>query len=92
MARERIHGVARSHLDQLAQVHHRNAVAHVPHHREVVGDEDERQPELPLQAAQQVEHLSLDRDVERRDRLVGDQQLRLERDRAGDADALSLAA
>ena len=43
-------------------------------------------------AAEQVEHLGLDRDVERRDRLVGDEQLGLERDRAGDADPLALAA
>ena len=57
-----------------------------------MGDEDERQAELALQVAQQVEDLRLDRDVERGDRLVGDDQLGLQRDRAGDADALALAA
>ena len=40
-------------------------------------DQDERQAELALQVAQQVQDLRLDRDVERRDRLVGDDQLRL---------------
>ena len=49
-------------------------------------------PMLALELAQQVEDLCLDRDVERRHRLVGDQQLGLERDRAGDADPLALAA
>ena len=52
----------------------------------------ERQPELALEVAQQVEDLRLDRHVERGDRLVGDDQLRLERERARDADALALAA
>ena len=41
---------------------------------------------------QQVDDLRLDRHVERRDRLVGHDQLRVERERAGDADALPLAA
>ena len=49
-------------------------------------------PSCALQVAQQVQHLRLDRDVERRDRLVGDQQLRFQRERARDADALALPA
>ena len=59
---------------------------------EVVRDEDVREVELVLQVVEQVDHLRLDRDVERRDRLVGDDQLRVQRERARDADALSLAA
>ena len=47
---------------------------------------------LGLQPHEQVEHLRLDRDVERRDRLVGDDQLGAEGERAGDADPLTLAA
>ena len=57
-----------------------------------MGDEDDREPELALQVAQQVEDLRLDRDVERGDGLVGDDQLRLQRERPRDADALALAA
>ena len=34
-----------------------------------------REPELAAQAREQLEHLRLDGDVERRGRLVGDQQL-----------------
>ena len=52
-------------LDDLAEVHHRDAIAHVAHDREVVRDEDQRQIELALQRPQQVEDLRLDRDVER---------------------------
>ena len=64
----------------------------VLHHGEVVGDEQVGEAELALQVLQQVEDLRLDRHVERRDRLVADDELRLERERAGDADALALPA
>ena len=46
------------------------------HHREVVGDEQVGEAELLLQVFEQVDDLRLDRDVERRDRLVADDQLR----------------
>ena len=49
---------------------------------EVVRDEDVRQVELVLQVVEQVDHLRLDRDVERRDRLVRDDQLRVQGERA----------
>ena len=45
-----------------------------------------------LQVAQHVEDLALDDDVERGHRLVGDQQLGLQRERDGDGDALAHAA
>ena len=48
--------------------------------------------ELVLQVLEQVDDAGLDRDVERRHRLVEHEQLRVERERAGDADALALAA
>ena len=47
---------------------------------------------LPLQVLQQVEDLRLHRDVERGDDLVAHQQLGLEHQGPGDADALALAA
>ena len=43
-------------------------------HAQVVRDEDHRHAELVLQLAEQVEDLRLDGDVQRRRRLVGDQQ------------------
>ena len=61
-------------------------------HGEVVGDEQVGQAELRLQVDQQVDHLGLDRDVERRDRLVADDQLGADRERARDAEPLALAA
>ena len=49
-------------------------------------------PEFALELLEQVDDLGLDGDVERGDRLVGDDQLRVQRQRAGHADALALAA
>ena len=57
------------------------------HDRQVVGDEQVGQAELLLQILEQVDDLRLDRNVERRDRLVADDQLRRHRERASDADA-----
>ena len=59
---------------------------------EVVRDEDVREVEVVLEVVEQVDHLRLDRDVERGDRLVGDDQLRVQRERARDADPLALPA
>ena len=80
------------HLDDLAEVHHRDAVADVLHDREVVGDEEVGQAELALEVLEQVDDLRLDGDVERGDRLVADDELRVQRQGSGDADALALAA
>jgi hypothetical protein len=62
------------------------------HDAEIVRDEEIGEAELALQILQQVDDLRLDRDVERRDRLVADNELRIERERPRDADALALSA
>ena len=59
---------------------------------QVVRDEEVRQLQPLLQIHQQVDDLRLDRDVQRRDRLVGDDERRVERQRAREADALTLSA
>ncbi len=58
---------------------------------EVVGDEQHRQAEAVLQVGQQVDDLRLDRDVERRHGLVGDDELGLHRQRPGDDRAAAAA-
>ena len=90
--RPRVELLGRRELDDLAQVHHGDAVRDVADDAEVVGDEDVGQRELVLQVVEEVDDLRLDRDVERRDGLVGDDQARVERQGARDADALPLAA
>jgi len=57
-----------------------------------VGDEDVREPELRLQFAHRVQHLRLDGDVQRRDRLVTHDEVGLDRQRAGEVDPLALPA
>ena len=64
----------------------------MPHDGEVVRDEEVREVELLLQLLEQVDDLRLDRDVERGHRLVRDDEVGIDRDRAGEADALALAA
>ena len=79
-------------LHEAAEVHDGDAVADVLHDGEVVRDEQVRRPELLLQVGQEVQHLGLYGDVERGDGLVADDELRAQGERAGDADALALAA
>ncbi len=62
-------------LDDLAAAHHRNAVGHARDHAHIVADEDDRGLQLGLEVAHDVEDLGLHGDVERRGRLVGDQQV-----------------
>ena len=79
-------------LDNAAEIHHRDAVADMGDDGEIMRDEEVGEAVLALQVDQQIDHLGLDRDVERGDRLVADDQARSERKRARDADALALAA
>src|SRR5215472_8587137 len=79
-------------LDDLAEIHDRDAVADVLDHREVVSDKQVGKPELALQVGEQVDYLRLHRDIEGGHRLVADDQARVESQRPGDADALALAA
>src|SRR6266513_199703 len=87
---EQLFGLRQFH--DLPEVHDGDPVADVLHDRQVVRDEQVRQPELLLQLLQEVEHLRLDAHVQRRDRLVGDDELGIDGEGAGDADALPLAA
>ena len=79
-------------FDKAAEIHDRHPVADVPDDREVVRHEQIGHAQPPLQVDQQVEDLGAHRYVERRDGLVADDQRRLQRQRAGDDDALALPA
>ena len=82
----------RARLDDARGVHHGDALARLRDDREVVRDEHDRHPGLAAQAREQVQDLILDGHVERRRRLVAEQQLRLARERDRDHDALAQAA
>jgi hypothetical protein len=59
---------------------------------QIMGDEDHGQRHAFANLVQQAENLRLDRHVQRRDRLVGDQDLGVVGKGSGDADALALTA
>ena len=84
--------VAGGDFAQLAEIHHGHTVTDVLDDGQVVGDEDQGQPVLGLEIFEQVQHLGLHADVECRDRLVADDQGRIEHQRPGDRDPLTLAA
>ena len=83
---------ARAALDDLAALHDGDFAGDRLDHGEVVRDEDIGEVEPRLQVGEQRQDLRLDRDVERGYRLVEDDQLGPGGERAGDADALRLAA
>ncbi|MNL76609.1 hypothetical protein D3C87_2026010 [compost metagenome] len=62
------------------------------HDLEIVGDEEVAQSLLVLQLAQQFDDLCLNREIERRSRLVEQDKLGLQGDRACNRNALPLAA
>jgi hypothetical protein len=71
-------------LDDAAQVHHRDPVGDVPGQPQVVVTTSTDRPRLLAQPEQQREDLAADRGVQRRDRLVGDEDAWLQRQGAGD--------
>ena len=79
-------------LDELTEIHHRDAVTDMRHGGEIVADEQVADAKRRLQMLQLVHDLRADRHVERRDRLVQHDQPRVGHQRTGDGDALALAA
>src|SRR5438132_9757929 len=59
-------------LHDTPEIDHGDLVAEIFHHGEIVADQDIAQSELVLKVLQQIEYLRLHRNVERADRLVGD--------------------
>jgi hypothetical protein len=92
MKRAREYLFRRGLFDYLAQIHHRHFVGYVSDYGEVVRDEEISEIEFLLKFREQVEYLSLNRHVERRDSFIAHDEFRAEGERAGYADALSLAS
>jgi hypothetical protein len=82
----------RAELDQPAAAHHTDPVDELRLQCHVVPDQDHRHPEPLLHTFERLGDRALDDDVERARRFVGDDDLRPERDRHRDADALLHAA
>jgi hypothetical protein len=79
-------------LDHLAGIEHRHAVADTADHVHLVGDQHDGQAQLAVDLRQQRQHRGGGLRVQRAGGLVAQQDLRAGRQRAGDADALLLAA
>jgi hypothetical protein len=79
-------------LDDLPGVHDRQPVRGLGDDAEIVRDQQHGHAGLLLQSLQQPQHLGLDGHVERRGRLVRDQQLRVTGQGHGDHDPLLHAA
>ena len=75
-------------LDDAPRVHDDDAVGELGDQAEVVGDEDDRRVRLALGGLDHLHDLGLDRHVERRRRLVGDEHRRRVGDGHGDHPAL----
>ena len=79
-------------FDDAAEIHDHHVIGDVAHDREIVADEEIGEIEPLLDVGEEVQHLRLDRHIERRDRLVEHQDVGIEHQGAGDGDALALAA
>ena len=88
----RKNGLAAALFKHTAGVQHADALHMARHQRQVVADEDHGHALLSHQFLQQVQHLRLYGAVQRRGGLVGNQHLGLAGQRAGQHDALALAA
>jgi len=75
-----------------AQIHHGNALSYLANNGKVVGDEQIGESPLLLKIREQIEHLSLNRNIESGDRLIAHQECRLYCQRPGNPNALSLAS
>src|SRR5580704_17368585 len=88
MPRRVQHGADRARLHDAARVHDRDLITNLPHDAEIVRDEDEAQPFRVPQVLQQAQDLRLDGHVERRGRLVAEQDRRVGGQRDRDHDPL----
>jgi hypothetical protein len=82
----------RAGFDNLSQVHDQYAVGDVLNNCKVMRNEKIRQSEARLQFLQEVHDLRLHRNVKRADWLIADDEFRLDRQGARDANSLPLSA
>jgi hypothetical protein len=90
--RRNIHALGVALLDDPAAIHDADAIADMPHDREIVRDKQIADARFLLQILKQIDDLALRRDVERTHGLVEHDQVRLDRERACDRDTLALSA
>lgn len=85
------HGVDGTRLDDGARLQHYHPVGDLMHHRQVVADEQAREPQVVLDLGEQCQDVGLHRHVECTGGFVGDEQSRPQCQRAGQRDPLPLS-
>ncbi len=83
---------ARCLFDDATALHDTYSVGYLPHHVQVVADQQQCHAQSSLQLLEQFEDFQLHRDIQRSGRFVGNQQLGFVGQRHGNHDALALAA
>ena len=78
-------------LDDFPEIHHCDAIRDVLYDRQIVRNEHVGEVVLALEILEKVDHLRLNRDIERGYRLVADDELWLDRERSRDPDTLTLS-
>src|SRR6266446_8434061 len=78
-------------FDDLPEIHDGDPVADMGHRRQIMADKEIADPERLLQMLQLVHDLRADRNIERRDRFIEDDQTRMRRQRSRYRDPLALA-
>ena len=80
------------HFDQPAEIQDTNFIGHIADHGKIVTDEKQRGSVLVLDFHQKLGNCRLHRDIERRNRLVRNNDPKVAGKRARNADPLLLAA
>ncbi|MCY1368918.1 hypothetical protein D9M69_559300 [compost metagenome] len=85
-------GIGGRQFHHASQVHDSHTIRNVADDAEIVADEKIGQVQFRAQCFEQVQHLGLDRYIQRRDGFIANDDGRLERQGPRNADALPLAA
>ena len=78
-------------LHQGSQAHNTDAVRNIPHNTDVMGDKQQTQVHFTLEPGQHIQNLGLDGNVQRRNRLITDDQFRIDDHGPGNTQTLYLA-
>jgi len=89
MGRIAVEFISSGNLNNFTEIHNRNTVRYVLHHRKVVCNKEVSQAEITLEILEKVDDLRLDRNIKRRNRLIAYNELRIEGKSPGDAYALA---
>ena len=87
-----VDGLGGSSFDDLPMVHDQDKVANVLDHSKIMRNEQIRNTQLILQILQKIDDLSLDAHIESADRLIANNETRLDGQGPGNADSLPLTA